>query len=85
MDLDSHLDKLEQINRKLFSATHYWLLTSIFFVVVFTAIYFFEPLIGLAMSGFVAFFLNYFYCQYTFKKQNDRITLLQTKIKQSGI
>lgn len=46
--------------------------------------YFFEPLIGIGLSGFVAFFLNYFYSQYTFKKLNARITLLQTKLSKAG-
>ena len=85
MDLDTHLDKVERTNRKLFSSAHYLLLSFVFFVIVFTVIYFTEPLIGIGFSGFVAFFLNYFYSQYTFKKLTSRITLLQTKIEQSGI
>jgi len=42
-------------------------------------------MIAVGASGFIAFILHYFYSQVAFKKLNDRITLLQTKIENSGL
>ena len=80
LDLDTHLQKLEENNRKLFSAKHYSLLILAFATLVLMAVVLLEPMFGIALSGFIAFFLNHFYSQYTFKKLNARVTLLQTKI-----
>ncbi|WP_409425715.1 MULTISPECIES: hypothetical protein [unclassified Pseudoalteromonas] len=84
MDIDSHLVQLEKNNRKLFSGFHYLGLTLAMAVIVLLLMFYFSPLIGLACSGFAAFFLNFFYSQYTFRKLNARITLLQTKIEQTS-
>jgi 4-hydroxybenzoate polyprenyltransferase len=83
MDLNTHIQVLEKKNRILFSGRHYWLLSLAFVILVLFAMYLIEPIFGVAFSGFVAFFLNYFYSKYAFKKLNDRISLLQTKLEQS--
>lgn len=83
MDLDSHITQLEKQNRKMFSSVHFLLLSVVFSTVILALLFFTEPLIAIAASGFVAFFLHYFYAHLAFKKLNSRITLLQTKISQS--
>lgn len=83
MDLDSQITQLEKQNRKMFGSVHFLLLLIVFSIAIFALLFFTEPLIAIAASGFVAFFLHYFYAQLAFKKLNSRITLLQTKISLS--
>jgi hypothetical protein len=85
LDLDSHINQLEQQNRKMFGSGHFFLLCIIFSVIILTLLFYTEPGIAIGASGFVAFLLHYFYAQVAFKKLNSRITLLQTKIEQSGL
>lgn len=83
MDLNTHIQVAEKKNRILFSGRHYWLLSLAFVILVLIAMYIIEPIFGVAFSGFAAFFLNYFYSRYAFKKLNERISLLQTKLDQT--
>lgn len=83
MDLDSHINRLEEHNRKLFSALHFLLLCFAFASLIVGLLYFFEPVFAIGMSGFIAFFLHYIYSYLVFRKLNARITLLQTKLEQS--
>ena len=58
MDIDSHIVQLEKNNRKLFSVSHYLRLTLVMVAIVLLLMFYFSPLIGLACSGFAAFFLS---------------------------
>ncbi|MGB0833675.1 MAG: hypothetical protein ACPGR2_04085 [Psychrobium sp.] len=82
MDIDTHLKQAEQRNRKGFGSNHFMLLSMLFSVIVLALIIFLEPLFAVACSGLIAFFLLFAYGAYTYKKLNDRITLLQTKLEQ---
>ncbi|MBQ4835705.1 hypothetical protein [Pseudoalteromonas luteoviolacea] len=84
MDLDSHISLLEKKNRKLYSSSHFLILCIVFSLIISALLLYTEPLVAFGAAGFVAFFLHYFYAQLAFKKLNDRITLLQVKIAQSG-
>ncbi|WP_338366546.1 hypothetical protein [uncultured Pseudoalteromonas sp.] len=83
MDIDSHIAQLEKKNRRMFGSVHFLLLTLVFSTAILALLFFTEPLIAIAASGFIAFFLHYFYAQLAFKRLNSRITLLQTKISHS--
>lgn len=83
MDLNSHINRLEEQNRKLFSAVHFLLLSLAFALLICVLLYFLEPVFAIGLSGVVAFFLHYIYSYLVFRKLNARITLLQTKLEQS--
>ena len=83
MDINSHITQLEKKNRKMFGSVHFLLLSLVFSTAILALLFFTEPLIAIAASGFIAFFLHYFYAQLAFKRLNSRITLLQTKISHS--
>ncbi len=83
MDLNTHINHLEEQNRKLFSSVHFVLLCFVFVALIGVLAYFLEPVFAIGMSGFVAFFLHYIYSNIVFRKLNARITLLQTKLEQS--
>lgn len=85
LDLNSHINQLEKQNRRMFGSVHFLLLCIIFSAVILALLIYTEPVIAIGASGFVAFLLHYFYAQIAFKKLNSRITLLQTKIEQSGL
>ncbi|GAW97433.1 MULTISPECIES: hypothetical protein [Colwellia] len=85
MDLNSHITQLEKQNRKMFGAGHFFILCLTFSVIILTLLFYTKPVFAIGASGFVAFLLHYFYAQMAFKKLNSRITLLQTKIEQSGL
>lgn len=80
MDLNEHLKAVELTNRKLFSATHLLILCLVFCAITLCLVINIDPLWAVAFSGFVAFFMVLFYVRYAFKKINNRITLLETKI-----
>jgi len=85
LDLNSHINLLEKKNRKMFGPMHFLLLCIIFSAIILALLFYTEPMIAVGASGFIAFILHYFYAQVAFKKLNDRITLLQTKIENSGL
>ena len=85
MDLDSHINLLERKNKKLYGSGHFLILCIVFSLIISSLLFYTEPLIAIGASGFIAFLLHYFYAQLAFQKLSARITLLQTKIEQSGI
>lgn len=85
MDLNSHINQLEKQNRRMFGSVHFLLLCIMYSVIILALLFYTEPAFAIGASGFVAFLLHFFYAQMAFKKLNSRITLLQTKIEQSGI
>ena len=83
MDLDTHIEALEKSNRKLFSSQHFLLLCIAIVVIFGVLAVAVDPVFAVTISGFVAFFCHFLYVQYAFKQQSARISLLQTKLKQS--
>lgn len=80
MDLNTHIELMESKSRKLYGSGHFLVLCLIFSVAIVALLFYIEPLITIGTSGFIAFFIHFFYAQLAFKKLNARITLLQTKI-----
>ncbi|KPZ60380.1 hypothetical protein PSH55_07195 [Pseudoalteromonas sp. Angola-31] len=81
MDIDQSIKIIEQQNRKLFSATHTWLIvigiTAIALILTLTI-----PSIPAALiTGISAFFVLYHYVAHAIKNINARITLMETRNK----
>lgn len=85
MDLDTHINLVEAKNRKLYGSAHFLLLCITFILIILVLLFYTEPLFAIGASGFIAFFLHFFYAQLAFRKLSARITLLQTKINQDEI
>lgn len=81
MDLDSHINLLERKNKKLYSSSHFLILCIVFSLIILVLVFYTEASIAIGASGFIAFFLHYFYAQWAFQKLSARITLLQNKIE----
>ena len=85
MNLDEHINLLDSKNKKMYGSGHFAILCLLLAAIISVLLFYTEPLIAFGASGFVAFFLHYFYSQVAFKKLSARMTLLQTKIEKIGV
>ena len=81
MDIDQSIKIIEQQNRKLFSATHTWLIVIVISAIALILTLTIPPIPAVLITGISAFFVIYHYVAHAIKKVNARITLMETRNK----
>lgn len=81
MDIDQSIKIIEQQNRKLFSATHTWLIVIGISAIAFILTLTIPPIPAALITGISAFFVLYHHVAYSIKNINARITLMETRNK----
>lgn len=81
MDIDQSIKIIEQQNRKLFSATHTWLIVIGISAIALILTLTIPPIPAALITGISAFFVLYHYVAYSIKNINARITLMETRNK----
>jgi hypothetical protein len=78
MDINQSIKTIDIQNRKLFSATHTWLIVIIITALAIILALTIPPVAAALITGTSAFFILYGYMANAIKKVNARITLLET-------